>query len=285
MKAAVVTLIVMAAFGTPAEGPRFEKYAGEYAYGLTILPPWADGGKLVVNLPEHLEYEARGMGILRHNDQEPRGHWEVAADGGRATLNVESPSAPGVRIEAEAKAVGKDRVEITVRILNGGKIPLPAVKPLYCFHYRELSGFPQWVDNFKHTYVLRGGKPVALAEVPTKSAQAKVKGGTIAGCDQHDNGFAEKQGGLIDGGVDAAVAAVEALDGRRKVLVAWSPGKSILSNANIPCLHADPYYGTIEPGQSAEAKGVLLFTEGPLDEAFSRLRDESRGAPAPRPGK
>jgi hypothetical protein len=269
----------------PGERPRFEKYSGEYAYGLTILPPWAEGGKLVVNLPEHLEYESRGMGILRHNDKEPRGHWEVAAEGGRATLNVESPTAAGVRIEAEAKAAGRDRVEFTLRIFNGGKIPLAAVKPLYCFHYRELTGFPQWVDNFKHTYVLRGGKPLALADIATKTAQAKVKGGTVAGCEQHDNGFAEKQGGLLEGGVEAAITAVESLDGKRKLLVAWSPGKSILSNANIPCLHADPYYGTIEPGQSAEAKGVLLFTEGPLEEGFSRLRGEGRGAPPARPGK
>jgi hypothetical protein len=271
MKSALLLLLVAIPVGAPADGPRFEKHAGEFAYGLTVLPPWPDGGKLIVNLPEHLEYESRGMGILRHNDKEPRGHWEVAADGRRATLNVESPTAPGVRIEAEAKAAGQDRIEFVLRITNGGKIPLPAVKPLYCFHYRGLAGFPQWVDNFNHTFVLQGGKPVALIDAPTKSPQAKVKGGTAAGCAQHDNRFAEKQGGLLEQGVDSAVAAVEALDGKRKVAVAWSPGKSVLSNANIPCLHADPYYGTIEPGQSAEAKGVLLFTEGPVSEAFAAL--------------
>jgi hypothetical protein len=285
VRAALLLLAVGAALGAPAEGPRFEKYSGEYAYGLTILPPWAEGGKLVVNFPEHLEYESRGMGILRYSDKEPRGHWDVAADGGRATLDVESPSAPGVRVQGMAKAAGRDRIEVTMRITNGGKIPLATVKPLYCFQYRELAGFPQWVDNFQHTYVLVNGKPVALADVPTKSAQAKVKGGTVTGCEQHDNGFAEKQGGLIEGGVEAAIAAVESLDGKRKVVVAWSPGKSILSNANIPCLHADPSYGTIEPGQSAEAKGILLFTEGPLDEGFSRLRGEGRGAPPARPGR
>ncbi|MBI3857445.1 MAG: hypothetical protein HY293_17300 [Planctomycetes bacterium] len=278
-----LVLVVLIGIPVPETGPRFEKYAGEYAYGLTIVPPWTDGGKLVVNFPEHLEYESRGMGILRHNDKAPRGRWEAAPDVRSAALDVESPTAPGVRVEGEAKAVGADRVEFRIKIVNGGKIPLPVVKPLYCWHYRELSGFPQWVDNFKHTFVLREGKPVALSEVATKTAQAKVKGGTVAGCDQQDNGFAEKQGGLIEAGLDAAIASVESLDGKRRIVVAWSPGKSILSNANIPCLHADPFYGTIEPGRSAEARGVLLFTEKPVDEAFAALRKEGWGAAPKKP--
>jgi len=262
-----------------AEGARFEKYSGEFAYGLNILPPWADGGKLVVNFPEHLSYEVRGMGILRYHDKEPRGRWEVSADGRRTTLDAESPTAAGVRVTGEGRAVGPDRLEFTIRIANDGKIPLPWVFPLYCFHYKDLAGFPQWIDNFKHVYVLRGGKLAALADVPTKTPQVKVKAATVAGCDQRDNVFAEKQGGLIEEGVDAALTAVESLDGKRKLVVAWTPGKSILSNANIPCLHADPFYGTIEPGKSAEAKGVVLFTEGPLEETVRKLRAEGWGSP------
>ncbi len=278
MNAATV-LPVLVCFLLPDAAPRFEKYRDEYAYGLTVIPPWADGGKLLVNFPEHLEYESRGMGILRHNDKAPRGRWEPAPDGRSAVLNVESPTAPGVRVEGEAKVAGPDRVEFHLKIVNGGKIPLPVGKPLCCFHYRELAGFPQWVDNFKHTFVLREGKPAALSDVATKSETAKIKGGTVTGCDQQDNGFAERNGGLIESGLDAAMAAVESLDGRRRIVVAWSPGKSILSNANIPCLHADPWYGTIEPGQEAEARGVLLFTDKPVTEAFAALRKEGCGAP------
>jgi hypothetical protein len=278
MRVLIWSLLGLAPLVGGAEGVRFEKYTGEYAYGLTVLPPWSDGGKLLINLPEHLEYEARGMGILRHNDKDPRGHWEIAADGRRATLDVESPTAPGVRVRGEAKA-GRDRIEIKMKVTNGGKIPLAGVKPLYCVHYRELAGFPQWVDNFKHTFVVRDGKAVLLADVTTKDAQTKIKGGTVVGCDQHDNGFAERNGGLVEAGVDAAIVGVESLDGKRRLLVAWTPGKSFLSNANIPCVHADPFYGTLDPGASAEAEGVFLFTEEPRDEAVRKLRAEGRGRP------
>ena len=41
-----------------------------FNYGLLVLPPWEDGGKLVINFPEHLEYDG-GMGILRYSDAVP----------------------------------------------------------------------------------------------------------------------------------------------------------------------------------------------------------------------
>ena len=284
MRAGLIVLALGLVPPSVPDGPRFEPYSGPYQFGLTVVPPWADGGKLVVNLPEHLEYESRGMGILRHNDKERTGTWTVAADGLSATLDVESTTAPGVRVTGRAVAKGADRIELTMRITNGGRIPLPVVKPLYCFHYRTLAGFPQWVGNFKHTYVVMKGKPVALSLVSTEKPDAKVKGGTISGCRQQGNGFVRRNGGLIESGLDTAIAAVTALDGRRKMVISWSPGKSILSNANIPCLHADPYYGTIEPGASAEAKGVIRFTEGSLEEAVEDLRKAGWGKAIGRAG-
>src|SRR5438876_4969672 len=53
-----------------------------------------------------------------------------------------------------------------------------------------------------------------------------------------------------------------------------------LSNTVIPCAHADPYYDTLGPGESAEAKGEILFTENSLDEAVDALRKEGAEAEA-----
>ena len=81
--------------------------------------------------------------------------------------------------------------------------------------------------------MVQGGKPFALADVQTEKTDANVKGGTVAGCKQKDNGFAHRNGGFIEGGLDEAIAAVTSLDGHRKMVISWSPGKSILSNASI----------------------------------------------------
>ncbi len=277
--------ILQAATMASAAGPRLAEHSGELAYGLHVIPSWPDGGKLVINLPEHLWY-GNGMGIIRHNDKEPRGHWEVSTDGLSATLDVESPTAPGVWVKGTAKVVSESRIEITIRVVNNGEIPLPMVQPLYCFHYRHLTGFPQWTDNFKHFYVVTGGKLTALADLPTSKLDTRVKGASVIGCPriQGINGFAEKHGGLIEQGTDAAISAVTSLDGNRKLVIGWTPGRSLLFNARIPCVHADPYYGTIQIGKSAEARGVIVLTEVSLEEVVARLLQEGVGAPVEESG-
>jgi len=260
---------------------RFVKYTGRLAYGLEISPPWEDGGTLIINLPEHLERWPGTQGILRHNDKAPKGHWEVSEDGKRATLDVESSTMAGVFVKGTAKAAGEDRVQLTMRIENRMTAVLPGIRPLYCFHYRHLTGFPQWIDNFKHVFVLIDGKAVALADIPTEKPDADVKGGYVRGCQQRDSdSFPKGRGGLIeDRELDAAIIAVEQLEGDRKILIAWTPGKSMLSNASIPCAHGDPYYGPIAPGQAVEVTGVVLFTEGSVQEAMTELFKEGHGAP------
>jgi hypothetical protein len=270
--------LVLAGLSAAHAGPRLSQYSGPLAYGLEVIPPWADGGKLVVNLPEHLEYDTMGKGILRHNDKEPRGHWQVAADGMSAVLDVASPTAEGVRVKGTAKVVGEDRIELSMRITNDGPLTMPLVEPLYCYHYRQLTGFPQYVDNFKHVYTILGGKPVALADIPARKPDTQVRGATVIGCPHKDNLFAEKHGGEIEPGIDAAISGLTDLAGKRKMVIAWTPGRSLLSNASIPCLHADPFYGTIAPGESKAATGLILFTEQPLEPVMMGLREQGYGA-------
>jgi len=281
---AVAVLCSLAWFVAPlsaAGAPRFTPYSGPLAYGLEIAPPWEDGGTLIINLPEHLEVWPSTQGILRHNDKAPKGHWEVSADGRAATLDVESSTMPGVFVKGTGAVAGNDRIELTMRIENRTERALPAIRPLYCFHYRHLAGFPQWIGNFKHTYVLIGGKAIALADIPTEKADADVKGAYVRGCTQRDSdAFPKGRGGLIeDRELDAAIIAVEALEGARKVVMAWTPGKSMLSNAAIPCAHGDPFYGSIPAGEAREAKGIVWFTEKPVEEAMKELFAAGHGAP------
>ena len=262
---------------------RFVKYTGRLAYGLEISPPWQDGGTLIINLPEHLERWPGTQGILRHNDQAPKGHWEVSEDGKTATLDVESSTMAGVFVKGTAKVSGDDRVELTMRIENRMTAALPGIRPLYCFHYRHLTGFPQWIDNFKHVFVLIDGKAVALADIPTEKADADVKGAYVRGCTQRDSdSFPKSRGGLIDDReLDAAMISVEALDSSRRIVIVWTPGKSMLSNAAIPCAHGDPLYGPVPAGEAREAKGIIWFTKKPVEGAMRELLKEGHGAPAP----
>ena len=46
----------------------------------------------------------------------------------------------------------------------------------------------------------------------------------------------------------------------------------MIANANIPCIHADPYFGTLLPGDTAYAEGYILFTEGDVQPLVAYLQ-------------
>jgi hypothetical protein len=188
-----------------AGGVRFAPNAEpDMTYGLTIVPPWKDGGTLHSNFPEHLEHGDVGYGILRHHNKRPY-PWRIAADGRSADYEVESPELPGVIVRASAVAKG-DGAHLTLRITNGGNRRLKRVKPLLCFWNAKLTGFPtRNSDNFEHTYVVVDNKPIPLAGIATANPSATAKVAYVRGCSQHDcDKFAQSRGGLIDRDIDRA---------------------------------------------------------------------------------
>ena len=230
----------------------------KWAYGLQVSPPWPDDGRLYLNYPEHLEYRT-GWGIARYSDKRENA-WQVADDGKSAFYEVDSLTARGVKVRAEVKVVEPDRVRFKVKITNNSRaLTLDNVKPLLCHQYRRLTGFPQWRENLKHTYVVLDGKLAALADVPTEKPDANIKGASIKGRKPYASSFVAKRGGIIKKQLDMSLSIIASLDEKRAVLITYDPGKSMLSNANIPCLHADPYFGDIKPGESKEATGYVIF--------------------------
>jgi hypothetical protein len=71
-------------------------------------------------------------------------------------------------------------------------------------------------------------------------------------------------GGFIEQRIDAAYTILTAAHDDRIVIVHWSPGKNLLSNSAIPCIHADPCMGDLAPGESRTVYGEIIFTRSPL---------------------
>lgn len=272
----------------PAPGIHFAPYSGERAYGLAVIPPWPDGGRLIIDFPEHLDALDAGGGdvkILHYFEKQNLTRWQVAADGLSALLDVQSPFAPGVLIHARAQAVGQDRMEFVFTIENRSDRTLRWIDPLFCHRLGKLTGFPEKASktptafsNFEHVYAVVNGQVLRVSTVSTRQPQSRVRGAEVAGSPQPANPFAESRGGVLPSPVDAAIAAVTSSDGRRKLILSWTPGKSFLSNAEIPCLHADPFYGVVEPGRLATARGLLIMTERPLEPIMLELLKLGRGA-------
>ena len=184
-------------------------------------------------------------------------------------------------VNPRAKVVSKNRIEFSMCITNKTtRKTLGAIRPLYCHQYQPLKGFPAWRRNFEHTFWLQDGKLTVLNDIKTEKAGAEVKGGCVKGCpDPSKSSFVLRFGGWIDGGLDRAISVVTSLDGKRAMVIAWTPGKCLLSNSAIPCLHADPYYGDIKPGESKVAHGVLVLTEADPEKLVKKFVAEGLGAP------
>jgi hypothetical protein len=125
-----------------------------------------------------------------------------------AALDAQSVTAPGIFVEGRAKVVSNNRIEITMTIVNRSEqLILGAIRPLYCHQYRTLTGFPQWVENFDHTFVLRDGKLTPMSEVKT-AKDSDVKSGAVKGSpEKEENPFVTERGGVIEDGVDASAFA------------------------------------------------------------------------------
>ncbi len=113
------------------------------------------------------------------------------------------------------------------------------------------------------------------------SALANARECGLPGSPQRDT-RSERQGGLIERDMDLAASVVSSLDGRRRIVLWWTPGKSMIANANIPCIHADPYFGTLEPGEKGFAEGLVLYAEGAAESVVDELEQRDRTAFTPR---
>lgn len=67
-------------------------------------------------------------------------------------------------------------------------------------------------------------------------------------------------------------AACRSEDGRRWIIMAWSPNHRCWGNAPCPCLHSDPKFPDCPPGETRRLKGWLSFYEGTdIDGELRRL--------------
>ncbi len=240
------------------------------AYGLNIVPPWADGGSIFVNLPEHLEYMPGTKGIARHHDKR-KNVWRINADSSEANYEVESVTEPGVFFSVKAQTTGQ-RAIFEMNFTNHSKKILTSIRPMFCYQYNLLKGFPaRFSDNFAHTLIVINGKPVSVTSLTVKNPKAVARMAQVGTCKDEHNWWAEEMGGFIEQRMDAAYTILTAAQDDRKVVLHWFPGKNLLTNSAIPCIHADPCVGDLAPGESRTVHGELIFTHVSLNQVIKEF--------------
>lgn len=240
------------------------------AYGLNIVPPWPDGGSIFVNLPEHLEYMPGTKGIARHHDNR-KNVWQINADSTEAWYAVESLTEPGVCFSVKAKS-DEQNASFEFTITNHTEKTFHSLRPMFCFQYNLLKGFPlKNTNTFLNTFITINGDPVQVSGIAVKNPAAIARMAQAVSCVDEHNWWAKEMGGMIEQKNDAAYTILTALHDDRKIILKWTPGKNFLSNSAIPCIHADPCIGDLEPGQSKKAVGELIFTKASMKELTKKI--------------
>jgi len=130
---------------------------------------------------------------------------------------------------------------------------------LFCFKAPES---PEFVDyEAERTWVRRGGQWVSMGEVVNHEfAEHRMCGIGVGDAD----GQAEP------------IAAKVSQDGRFVTAIATDPAGSLSFNfqTSTNCMHSNPRWELLEPGQEQTVTGRIYFVEGTLDDAYERYRED-----------
>ncbi len=123
--------------------------------------------------------------------------------------------------------------------------------------------------DLRQTWIHTGGRWVRMADTDRGGGKRSLCHYPLQGGPPVHDG--ELWGGSSDI-VDAPLAAVTGKDGKHVFAIAWPQPRSILSNADLPCVHADPRWPKCPPGRRVHLRGKLYLVEGTLDDVLRRVR-------------
>jgi hypothetical protein len=77
--------------------------------------------------------------------------------------------------------------------------------------------------------------------------------------------------------LDSPFAAARSADGKRWIITAWEHCHRPWANAPVPCIHSDPRFPDLEPGEEGRLRGWLWFYESrDLNARLDQLAEEMR---------
>ncbi|TWU27498.1 hypothetical protein [Bythopirellula polymerisocia] len=130
---------------------------------------------------------------------------------------------------------------------------------------------PQWTRTFYRS----NGKFITYAGCETDGGRDLFRMTLVKGqkmlerSDDHREkwGFTKR---LSDDGIIAVVSS----DGSAVLTTTWNPSHHLQANRRrtYSCIHANPYFGTLAPGESRTSHGYVFLINGDLEHAWSETK-------------
>ncbi len=237
-----------------------------------ISPAWACQDYLWLDFPEAL-FANGALYYLSHVNPRypprfealPGVEWQTDADA--PGLHFERTLPDGVRFGGSISLESKDTVALSLFLENAGDTPLREIRVQTCAYLRALREFGAFTNDNKFVHTPSGWMTL------TRALQAANESGTYR--------VGWRGGKMI---ADVPLIACHAQDSTRVgqgelsadawhgIAMTWfTQTFNLTGNANHPCLHADPAFPDLAPGESAQVRGAIFFYQGALDTLLSRL--------------
>lgn len=218
-----------------------------------VSPPWPSQDYIWLDFPEAI-FTNIGLIFLSHVNPPfpvvfpdlPKVPWQETPAG----IKFDRDLPNGIRFGGSVVKKKASVVSINLYIDNRSKEPLTTIKLQTCAFLRAIQEFGDYSYDNK------------LVHVPDK--------GWMKFTEARDSGLTSGRFKLgWRGGpavCDLPVMITVSNQDKRLVAMTWfDHTNAMVSNRERPCMHADPVFPDLEPGQRADINGELIFFEGSPD--------------------
>lgn len=173
-------------------------------------------------------------------------------EGGENRVSCERVLPDGVAFTAAVFKEKENVAGLELSIRNGSATPLKQIALQTCAFLRAIKEFADYTADNKFVHVPQKGW------VTFKEAEKQTED-----TGKYGLGWRARRNHKLD--VPMMVTRSNKAD--RLVAMTWLDATlSMIQNPNHPCMHSDPQFHDLEPGQDQTIHGRLIFHEGPLQE-------------------
>ena len=221
-----------------------------------VSPPWPSQDYIWLDFPEAI-FTSQGLLYLSHVNPPiptvfhdlPRAEWRTLPNG--ITFERQLPN--GVSFGGSVTRQNDVAVALELRLRNGTREPLKKITLQTCAFLRAIREFADYTKANKYVHLPKSGWTQFGAKMPPDPADSgpyrvgwRTSGAPVA---------------------DLPVMVTLSNKARRLVAMTWHTDTlSMVGNPEHPCMHADPKFKDLAPGESASIHGHLIFFEGKLED-------------------
>jgi len=248
---------VAAAAEKPSGAPSITMQPLKDTSWYTFKHPLFPGAQWTFRVPEHMSYDKKTKTV----DLPTTVVWETAPDGRklsyRCGLPEERKKELGLDFWGSATA-GSDTIDFELKVKNVGAEKWEKMQmTLFCLQSKDAPIFRDY--DAVRTYIHRDGKWVTINE---------VESGKFA---PHRMVIVSVRNPKSSGGVERLAAKVSE-DGQYVLGLATDIAETLSFNFqnDVACIHSNPDWGLMDPGQEVTAKGKVYLFKGTLEDLWQR---------------